>query len=325
MSEYRSGFSESIERFVRFRSASGSWNEACYGLNIKLFDHFCADGYGSEEPLSQTMVDTWCVKRETETNRSRETRVKVVRTFVAYLRERGATDVLPPASLKPEPRTYVPYAFEEGELRRFFEACDSIKPYFGRRASTIRKLTVPVFFRLLYSTGMRTTEARVLERGDVDLEHGVVSIRKSKGYDQHYVAMHATMAALMASYDRAIDGLQPSRRYFFQSIKGSHYCREWVGSSFRALWEQANGSAPEAPVPYDLRHHYAISNINSWADDGFETVGKLEYLSKSMGHRFVESTRHCCSIVPRLADVLRDRTEAGFNDIVPEVPDGEAL
>lgn len=70
---------------------------------------------------------------------------------------------------------------------------------------------------------------------------------------------------------------------------------------------------------YFLRHHYAITNINSWVDDGFEFNDKLHNLSKSMGHRSIESTRYYYSIVPRLADTLREKTETGFNIIVPEV------
>lgn len=322
MSQFRSGFSKLIERFIEYRKTSGSWNEPCYGLNIKLFDHFCAGNYCSSTILTQEMVDAWCAKRDTETNRSYETRTRVIRTFINYLRCRDLTDVLPPAALRPEPKTYTPYAFEEDELKRFFHECDSIPPYLGRRASVIRKFTVPVFFRLLYSTGMRTTEARLLRIENVDLERGVIDIQSSKGYDQHYVVMHDTMTNLMARYDRAISELQPSRNYFFQSCKGSHYCKEWVGDNFRTLWKKANGSLA-SPVAYDVRHHYAIVNINSWIDDGFEFSDKLHYLSKSMGHRSIEATRYYYSIVPRLADILIDKTELDFNAIVPEVIDDE--
>lgn len=62
-------------------------------------------------------------------------------------------------------------------------------------------MTLPVFFRLLYSSGIRTTEAVLLERDDVNLENGVVSIKRGKGYDQHYVVLHDTMLPLMRIYD----------------------------------------------------------------------------------------------------------------------------
>ena len=46
--------------------------------------------------------------------------------------------------------------------------------------AALMKVEVPVFFRLLYSTGMRTTEARLLRVEDVDLQSGVINIRYTK-------------------------------------------------------------------------------------------------------------------------------------------------
>jgi integrase len=323
MSPFKSGIAHLIERFVAYRKASGSWNEPSYGLNIKLFDHFCAGNYPECAELKQEMVDSWCAKRDTERNSSYNVRTMAVKSFVEYLRARELTSVLPPPTLKAEPKTYVPHAFEDDELWRFFRECDSIQPYLGRKASVIRKLTVPVFFRLLYSSGMRTTEARLLMRENVDLMRGIVDIRQSKGYDQHYVVLHDTMSDLMRRYDQAISKLQPDRDYFFQSYKtGMHYSRDWVEENFTVMWSKANGLGSKV-VAYDIRHHYAIVNINGWIDDGFEFSDKLQYLSKSMGHRSIEATRYYYSIVPRLADTLKNKTEAGFNAIVPEVFDDE--
>ena len=195
-------------------------------------------------------------------------------------------------------------------------------PYMNRHSSLVRKITCPAFFRLLYSSGIRTTEARLLGRGDVDLEHGVLNIRKSKGYDQHYVALHPSMVEVLRAYDAAAEKLQPGREWFFQSSKGGHYCREWVADNFRALWRGANGDAGPV-VPYDLRHHYAIENISSWDCDAFEASDKLHRLSKSMGHRWTASTLYYYSIVPALADKLREKMEERFDATVPEVWDDE--
>jgi integrase len=130
------------------------------------------------------------------------------------------------------------------------------------------------------------------------------------------------MKSLMVEYDQAIAKLMPAREYFFQNSKGTHYTRDWVQDNFRQFWNESNGDTA-SPVAYDLRHHYAIVNINSWLDDGFEFNDKLQYLSKSMGHRSIEATRYYYSIVPRLSDTLTEKTEAGFNLIVPEVSDEE--
>jgi integrase len=270
----------------------------------------------------QAMIDGWCVKRDSETSGSCYTRTLPARQFIEYLKCRGLINIKVPAAPKLNRRKYIPHPFSDEELDRFFEACDSIIPYKNRPASVLIKIQCPAFFRLLYSSGIRTTEARFLKRTDVDLSHGVLDIQKSKGYDQHYVALHETMTELLVSYDDTADRLQPDRTWFFQSLKGGCYGRDWVNDNFKKLWRTANGN-PKGIIPYDLRHHYAIENISSWEDDSFTFSEKLHYLSKSMGHRWIQSTLYYYSIVPRLADKLREKTEAGFNDIVPEVWDEE--
>ena len=86
---------------------------------------------------------------------------------------------------------------------------------------------------------------------------------------------------------------------------------------FHKVWDRVN---VEKAVPYDFRHHYAIQNINSWISLGFDFNDKFLYLSKSMGHTSLDSTRYYYSLVPALAAIIQEKTEEGFNEIVPEVP-----
>lgn len=319
---YRSGFASDLEDFVWYRKASGTWNEYASNENLRYFDRYCADNYEDSSALTQEMVDTWCRQRDTETAKSCITRTLIVRRFIEYMRARERSTVTIPAMPKPEGNRYIPHAFTQEELTAFFAECDNIIPYKNRPASILRKIQMPALYRLLFSSGIRTTEARYLKRNEVDLDHGVLNIHKSKGSDQHYVALHDTMTEILLQYDVASDKLQPDRKYFFESIKGTCYSRNWVSRNFQILWKSAHNSAEDA-IPYDLRHNYAIENIASWEDDSFTFSDKLHYLSKSMGHRHLVSTLYYYSITPRLADKLLNKTESGFNEIVPEVWDEE--
>lgn len=213
MTDFKSGFSDLLEKFVSHRNAAGSWCHS-YATNLKCFDAFCAEGYPGQR-LSQDMADIWCAKRDTETSGSCRSRTFVVHSFIRYLRERGLTDVKEPPLPKYQTIQYVPHAFTHEELSRFFDECDHLtvksKNCFE---SALKKITCPVIFRLLYSSGIRTTEARFLQRTDVDLTHGVLNIQKSKGTDQHYVALHPTMTDLLKRYDLAADKLLPDRTFF---------------------------------------------------------------------------------------------------------------
>lgn len=76
-------------------------------------------------------------------------------------------------------------------------------------------MQIPVFFRLLLSTGMRTNEARLLDCEDVDLKNGIINIKHTKGWAQHRVALHLSIWELLKRYDHAVEQLLPKRKVFF--------------------------------------------------------------------------------------------------------------
>ncbi|CAG4933519.1 unnamed protein product [Acidithrix sp. C25] len=257
-----------------------------------------------------------CCQRDTETNNSCRSRIYVVVSFIRYCRARGITEVIPPVMPRKEPRTYIPHAFTEVELTNFFRACDNLPSGSSTPDQRLRKITIPVFFRLLYSSGLRTNEARLLRVEDVDWQHGILNIRYSKGRAQHHVVLADSMFDLLTRYDAAISRWYPNRTYLFPARGDSCHTRQWVQTNFRVLWDQCHSSHATA---YALRHHYAITNVNRWIDVGFGFDAKLLYLSKSMGHCTVESTKNYYCLVPGLAQILEEKTSADFDQIVPEV------
>jgi hypothetical protein len=134
--------------------------------------------------------------------------------------------------------------------------------------------------------------------------------------------LRETMLELMKRYDAVISRIYPNRTYFFPARKDKYHTRQWVQVNFRKLWDEKNTSYATA---YELRHHYAIENINSWTDEGMDFHAKLLYLSKSMGHSVIESTKYYYSLVPCLADILREKTNDSFNRIIPEVNQNETI
>lgn len=316
MNKFTSFLATLMQAYVSYQKASGHWNEASYEANLLLFDRYCKKQYPEAVLLPQEMVDGWCHKRDTETNNSCRSRIYVVASFIKYLRKRGKTDVMEPDIPRKERLTYIPHFFTDTELGNFFRACDSLPSVSRTPKQLSRKITIPVFFRLLYSSGIRTIEARMLRVEDVDLCHGILDIRYSKGHAQHYVVLHDSMLELLKIYDTAIRKQYPHRACFFPARGNSFHTRKWVQTNFRELWNKYNSSHATA---YELRHHYAIENINRWTDEGFGFEAKLLYLSKSMGHSTLESTKYYYSLVPGMADILEEKTGMDFESIVPEV------
>lgn len=316
MREFRFIDAQLIEPYREYCLTTGSWTEHRFSCLISL-DTYCRTNWPGARELTQEMVDGWCAKRPSEQVNTCVARARPARHFLRYLRERGRTELIDPEIPPMKPTTSVPHSFTDDELRAFFYTCDHAEFHqYNKRNCKNLKLTIPVFFRLLYSSGIRPTGARQLKRTDVDLETGVIYVRKTKGANQHYVVLHDSMRELMERYDKAMSFLYPDRKYFFPDQNGSFHPNYWVEVHFRKLWRQVSDTPA---VPYAFRHHYAIFNINRWVHGGFAFYDKLVYLSKSMGHCDLEHTKYYYSLVPAMSDILEDLTAESFNNIVPEV------
>jgi len=305
-----------LNQFVRHRQISGRWSGS-YERNLRSFDSHCATLYPNEPVLTQNMVDTWSEKRPSENSYSHGKRVAVVNSFLKYACKRELLDIewhsLPTHG--PENRIIKePHAFTDVELKNFFYACDHIRITRNGLIHRLMKLTVPVFFRLLFSSGMRTNEARHLNVEDVDLKHGIINIRHTKGYIEHRVALHPAMRERLFEYDAAIHKIMPGRKCFFPSYCDKYYTLGWMEYNFELLWFKYNHNPATA---YHLRHHYATTNINNWPAQSEKFNRNLLYLSRSMGHSMVETTMYYYNFTPKLAEILKQRKTETFNDIIP--------
>jgi len=312
---YKTFLSPLIEGFIAYREATGFWNSSAE-YELLSFERYCVDNFPNAATLTQEMIDSWYRKHNHLSNATQRNGIIVISKLIEYLRSRGKTDVVRPPLPKRGRRKYIPHAFTQDELKQFFLNCDTLPDIPISLRTKIRRITVPVFFRLMYSSGLRCCEARQLRVEDVDLAEGTLNVRHSKGPDQHYVALHDTMLELMKKFDEDMQILQPNRKYFFQSAyTGKPLSDGWIANNFRQMWGEHSDAKAR---PYDLRHNYAVENINQWIGEGYD-FSKFVYLSKSMGHREFESTKYYFHLVPAFADILDELSGQTFNDMIPEV------
>lgn len=130
-----------------------------------------------------------------------------------------------------------------------------------------------------------------------------MNINKSKRVDKHRVVLHESMLKLLCQYDDAIGKVFPGRVYFFPAAGDKPHRTAWKGYHFRKLWSHISS---ELARSYDFRHHYANTNISKWENHAFEFRGKLLFLSRSMGHKDIQSTFGYFHLTLMLTDKLRN-------------------
>ncbi|MFK1868527.1 tyrosine-type recombinase/integrase [Bacteroides fragilis] len=260
-------------------------------------------------------------RKKTESAKSCNNRIVGVRGFLKYANSRGFVNIPLPSTIpRVNVTSFEPHPFTPEELARFFNEADNLEPPINCRdmRAALMKVEVPVFFRLLYSTGMRTTEARLLRVEDVDLQSGVINIRYTKSIDEHRVALHESMWSLLQMYNVKMENLMPGRKTFFPNEYDKPYSGEWVTASFKKVWKKVSTAHARA---YDFRSHYAVVNINGWDHCGIEWMDKLLYLSRSMGHRYIQNTLYYYRLVPLFAHQLENLTGCGYEELLPDLND----
>ena len=313
--------SEMLEKYILYLKTLAPRICDTTHKNLIRFNNFCARVHPEAKELTEDIVNSWCDRRPFEKCKSRNTRVLPVSQFLRYAIRHHWTKVsVPPSLPRGGNKPRIPHIFTEDELANFFNATILLrKPVnISDFDFKLRSMQIPVFFRLLLSTGMRTNEARLLDCEDVDLKNGIINIRHTKGWAQHRVALHLSIWELLKRYDHAVEKLLPKRKVFFPTSDGKYHDIKWQGYAFSEIWRRISKTDAR---PYDFRSNYAVKNINSWNYDGTEWFDKLLVLGRSMGHKTLQSTCYYYQLAPMFPDMLETLSGSYLHDILPNLED----
>jgi integrase len=214
---------------------------------------------------------------------------------------------------------YVPHIFTDQELQAFFAEIDrcAVSPY-----SPARHLVIPVFFRVLYCCGLRSSEARLLKVEDVDLETGKLTIRQSKGNKDRNVMLSEEVLNLCRVYHSKVSRIFPDRVAFFPNQCGQYYYRSHIDYWFHLFWDKtgiANSSSGNPPRVHDFRHAFSVKRLNLWVQEGKDLNAYLPYLSMYLGHAHLTETDYYLHFVPEFFPLFKEKTLEKCAHLIPEV------
>jgi len=235
-------------------------------------------------------------------------RLSVVRGFAAYLRTIDPSAEIPPAGLIPaRPRRATPYLYSGAEIIALIAAAASLR-------SRLRVATYQTLVGLLAVTGMRVGEAIRLNRSDLDLAGGVITVRQSKFGKTRLLPLHPTTADALRGYLRLRDQLHPhpGTAAVFISPAGTRllYCN--VHATWKLLVARAGLKARSGacrPRIHDLRHSFAVASLLDAYAAGQDGQARLALLSTYMGHVDPSHTYWYLSAAPELLALAGQRLD----------------
>lgn len=242
----------------------------------------------------------------------RSARFGAVRRFAEYLHTVDPRTEVPPAGLLPgKVRRPQPYIYTDDEIGRLIRAAWALPSPTGLRAWTYATL-----LGLLAVTGMRHGEVLALDRDDVDLDAGVLTVRRSKCRKARLVPVHMTSCEQLVRYARQRDRIHPTPRSdaFLVSERGLRLVQASTQHTFVVLSRQIGLRAPapshgHGPRLHDLRHRLAVTTLMRWYRAGVAVDSKLPVLATYLGHTKVSDTYWYLSAVPELVRLAMARLD----------------
>jgi integrase/recombinase XerD len=239
-------------------------------------------------------------------------RLRIARGFAAYLQTIDPTTEIPPPDVFPTRRQRAtPYLFSQQDICRLLAEARRLR-------HPLRAASYEALFGLLAVSGMRIGEAIALGREDVDLDAGLITIRKAKSDRARLVPLHPTATEALRRYASERDRLCPTprSRAFFLSSVGTPVLAVGLRATFREIMTRIGVRTQEVhPRIHDLRHRFAVQTLIDWQRSGVNIDQRIPVLSTYLGHVSPADTYWYLSASPELMALAADRLADRFGGV----------
>ncbi len=236
----------------------------------------------------------------------------MVRRFALWRSTADLRTEVPPENLLPARyRRKPPYIYKDQEIERLVQAAADLPSPAGLRGSTYS-----TFFGLIAVTGMRISEALALDRGDIDLEEEVLTIRRTKFGQSRLVPIHSSTCTALQRYAEQRGRLlpRPATPAFFLAEHGTRITQWSAAYNFAKVSQRIGLRTPirgrrhgRGPRVHDLRHRFAVRTLIDWYRAGLDVEREIPKLATFLGHVHVNDTYWYLVAVPELLQLATDR------------------
>jgi integrase len=305
-----------MEQFVQTKQACGYRFDEGTRLLRCLDRYLCAEGLASCE-LPRALLRQWLAKQPHESARTQQCRISLARQFAGYLCRLGYSAYVPERSLSAKVSSgFCPRVLTHSEVQQLLQAVDQLTP---NARAPLRHLIMPEIFRLLYGCGLRVNEVLHLRVGDVDLDHGVLTVREAKFGKDRLVPPALPLVQRLQRYAASFGSRSPDA-FFFPSSQGrplSHSAVYWLYRELLLRCGIAHAGRGKGPRVHDLRHTMAVHSLLRWYREGADLDARLPVLATYLGHQSLAGTQRYLHLTAELFPEVTVRANAAFGDVIP--------
>ncbi len=266
-----------FKRFLKVEKGLSSNSIFSYTYDLKKFNAFLEDSNKNIMSASQDDIKKFLSFEKTKRNNSSRTLARslaAIRQFYNYV---SITLEVPNPTEKietPQIRKSLPDFLSTEEIDRLFNSISDDDPF---------ELRDKTMFELLYSCGMRISEAIEIKIMDIDYESRFIKL-SGKGNKERIVPIGLQAVKMIKLYVKKSRGEILGKReseFLFISKKGSKLNRKSVWRLLKGYVDRTN--IKKNITPHTLRHSFATHLIENGAD--------LRSVQELLGHMDISTTQ----------------------------------
>jgi integrase/recombinase XerC len=237
------------------------------------------------------------LNRRNLSKRSIARALSAVRSFYAYMNRNEIVDANPARAVSsPKLEKYLPGYLDRAQIEILFQSAE-LRAQDGKFTDVRNNAMLELF----YSTGMRLSELRGMNRTDLDLLSQQVKVR-GKGRKERIIPVgdHASLA--LRNYEAKRDDLirngvkGADRTAFFLSSRGKRISTTAIQSAITGFLDRIDEDSGLST--HSLRHTFATHLLDAGAD--------LRAVQELLGHASISTTQiYTHTSVERLKEVYR--------------------
>jgi integrase len=298
-----------VDEYLTVRRSLG------YDLSLSGRVLRCFTAFADRESADHITVDLFLRWKNTFGSANNDTwsaRLSMVRVFAGWLQAHDERTEVPPLGLiAGKSRRARPYIYSDTEVGTIVVRAARLPSRYG-----LRGWTCSILFGLISVTGLRVSEALGLDEDDVDLDEGVITVKRGKNNKARFVPITPSAVDQLRAYCTERTRLLGTTGAFFRMDDGrrttdccARYNFALVSQEIGLRETQRYSRHGRGPRIHDLRHTFAVQTIMGWYRKGLDPDREMLRLSTYLGHSSPNHTYWYIETVPELLQLASKRAE----------------
>ncbi len=308
-----------VTKYITYRKALGDKFRTSE-IQLSLFCKIIGPNTNVQN-ITEESIDKFFYNKNSHVTSSWFVKHYALSGLYRYALTRGYVKYIPlPTKLPKRPSPFIPYIYSKQELRQLISTALCYK----KKKGQIEPYMIRTLLLVLYSTGLRISEALSLKLNDLDLDQNLIIVQNTKFHKSRFVPISDQLHCILdeyllwrAKYVGNCDG----DLSVFPGTKNLPLKFSTVHSIFQQIRLKAGVIRTDEttfqPRLHDLRHTFAVHSLISWYQENKDIGKLLPILSTYMGHSGFSSTTVYLSITSDLLNEASAKFEqyaAGDNE-----------